>query len=471
MTSSTVDGDFLNQLRRVYGTKVITDRDKLALYTDESRGRFFSECMAVVLPGSTQEVSQLIRVCNLFRVGVVAQGGNTGTVGGSVSKSSQIIVNLERMNQIVDIDKENYAITVESGCILEHITDTAIAKERFFPLSLGSRGSCQIGGNLATNAGGMNVIRYGNTRDLVLGLEIVLGDGRVLSDLSYLRKNNAGYDLKHLFVGSEGTLGIITQAALRLFPQQRSDVTALVGIETPNDALELLEHIRNASNDRVSTFEIMSRVAMESALSHGPIRQNPMSEIYPWTLLIIVTSATEEPEMELRLKTAFASAMQKGVISDAVLAQTETQSENLLKLRESVVPAQKHIGASIKHDIAVPVSRVPQLLEKAGDAVRGILPDAILYSFGHVGDGNIHFNIAQPSSMERNEFLNYAEDVSDAVHDVTVNLGGTFSAEHGIGIAKRNEFKKYADPVCYDVNNQLKSLFDPNAIMNPDKIF
>jgi len=466
------DDNFLDQIRHICGAaRVITDQDKLSGYTNESRGRFFSECMAAVLPGSTQEVSDLIKICNFFQVGVVAQGGNTGTVGGSVSKPGQIIVNLERINRIIDVDRANYTVTVESGCILQKIKEAARAQQRYFPLSLGSQGSCQIGGNIATNAGGMNVIKYGNARDLVLGIEVVLGDGRILNDLNSLRKNNAGYDLKNLFIGSEGTLGIITRAIIKLFPEQQTGITALIGLESPDNALKLLEAIRSITSDRVSTFEIMSAIAMESAFSYVQTGSNPMAEIHPWTLLIIVSSTVEEPEMKMRIQAEFEQALQKGEISDAVLAQSETQTANFIELRESVVRAQKHIGDSIKHDIAVPVSRVPQLLEKAAIAARNIIPDAVLYSFGHIGDGNIHFNVSQPATMESNEFLGYSNEVNAAVHDVTLSLGGTFSAEHGIGISKRNEFKKYSDPVSYEIHQQLKNLFDPNAIMNPGKIF
>lgn len=464
--------DFLKRLAQIVGAKhLITDSATLRPYTEEWRGRYTSECLAVVLPADSAQVAAVVRCCVEAGVSMVPQGGNTGTVGGSVAQAGQLLVNLGRMNRIREVDPANHAICVQSGCILADIQAAAAAHDLLFPLSLGAEGSCHIGGNLATNAGGINVLRYGSARDLVLGLEVVLADGRIWENCGRLRKDNTGYDLKHLFIGSEGTLGIITEATLKLFPAPRARVVALAGLENVEAALALLNRLRVAAGDSLTTFELMGEITIGAAVAHCPGQTEPLNLRHNWYVLI-VAAAGEDSELRRQMEACLAGALRQEVLQDAVIAANEGQAERLLRLRENIVEAQQFegCGASLKHDIAVPLAAVPEFLRLAGAAVESAMPGARPYPFGHLGDGNIHYNISPPTGMERAEFLAGRERMNRAVHDIAHQLHGTFSAEHGIGLAKLAEMKRYKDPISLDLCRRIKLALDPHSLLNPGKL-
>ena len=486
----------LQQLAQIVGAQhLITGGDKLSPYTTELRGRYQSQCLAVVLPADSAQVAAVIRYCAGVPLSIVPQGGNTGAMGGAVAHSGQVILNLGRMNRIVEIDPVNYTMNVQAGCILADLRDAALQHERFFPLSLGAQGSCQIGGNLATNAGGINVLHYGNARDLALGLEVALADGRIWNGLNSLRKNNSGYDLKNLFIGSEGTLGIITAATLKLFPAPRCQVVAVAGLKDADSALALLNRLRTASSDRLTTFELMANIAVQSAVRHIHGQTDPLRQQHPWYTLIVVNSTGDEGggdegvggegvggegvgdesaggESELRrqMEACLARALDDGVLQDAVIAQNESQAQRLILLRENIVEAQKFEGGSIKHDISVPVARVPEFLRRAHEAVETALPGARICPYGHLGDGNMHFNISQPPEMDTQKFLDQWKPMNHLIHEIAHQLNGSFSAEHGIGIAKLEEMKRYKDPVALALYRQIKQALDPQDLFNPGKL-
>lgn len=461
----------LEPLAQIVGAQhLITDGGRLRRYTEELRGRYSSECLAVVLPADTAQVAAVVECCADASVGIVPQGGNTGAVGGAVARAGQIILNLGRINRVEEVDPVNYTMRVQAGCILAGIQDAAQQHERFFPLSLGARGSCQIGGNLATNAGGINVLHYGNARDLVLGLEVVLADGRIWNGLNNLRKNNTGYDLKNLFIGSEGTLGIITAATLKLFPAPGARVIALAGLQDADAALALLSGLRVASSDRLTTFELMASIAVQSAVKHIHGQSDPLGRPHPWYALVVADSTADEPELRRQVETCLAQALADGILQDAVIAESESQGQRLMLLRENIVEAQKFEGGSIKHDVSVPVAAVPELLRRAEAAIKKAMPGARPYPYGHMGDGNIHLNISQPPEMDTEEFLAQWGAMNELVHEITHQLNGSFSAEHGIGIARLEEMKRYKDPVSLALYRQIKQALDPQNLFNPGKL-
>jgi FAD/FMN-containing dehydrogenase len=462
---------FLEQIENVIGPdNLITDKERARPYTEEWHARYHSDCLAVCFPGNTRDVAHVVKLCYQQQVGIVPQGGNTGTVGGAIAQEDQLIVNLGRMNTIEVIDTMNNTMTIQAGCILSHIQECAVGHDRLFPLSIGAQGSCQIGGNLATNAGGINVLHYGNTRDLVLGIEVVLADGRVLNSMSELRKDNAGYDIRNLFIGSEGSLGIITRAVLKLFPLPSEQITSLIGVKNIEAALSLLHRLKSDCGDRVTTLEIMSRVAVDTASENISAISNPLGIPCPWYILAIVSSASISDDNSDLLSCTLEKLQSSGIVVDTVVAANETQARQLVALREAIVEAQKFLGGSIKHDVSVPVSRLAEFVETAGLAVLEIIPDAILYTFGHLGDGNMHFNIAQPASMGKEEFLGYYHDVNRAVFDIVFRLQGSISAEHGIGMAKTAELVRYGNEVELEIYRSIKNALDPSGIMNPGKV-
>ena len=469
--------DLLERLARIVGDKhLVTGGDKLRPYTEELRGRYHSECRAVALPAHSAQVAAVVECCAAAGVSIVPQGGNTGTMGGAVAHAGQVILNLARMNRVLEVDPVNYAMRVEAGCILANVQAAAAAHGRFFPLSLGAQGSCQIGGNLATNAGGINVLRYGNTRDLVLGLEAVLADGRIWDGLNSLRKNNTGYDLKNLLVGSEGTLGIITAATLKLFPAPLCRVVALAGLADAAAALALLGRLRDASSDRLSTFELMSDIAVQSAVKHIAGQTDPLRGRHRWYALIVADSTNQEGgdggQSALRgeMEAGLARAMDDGVLQDAVIADSESQARRLVLLRENIVEAQQFEGGSIKHDVSVPVASVPEFIRRTHAAIKKAMPHARPYPYGHMGDGNIHFNISQPPDMDRQAFLDQWRPMNRLVHEIAHQLGGSFSAEHGVGITKLEEMKRYKDPVSLALYRRIKRALDPGDVLNPGKL-
>ena len=448
---------------------VLTDAADMAGRLVEDRGLYTGTAIALLRPGSTDEVAACVRLCAAAGVAIVPQGGNTGLVGGGVADGG-VILTTERLNRIRNVDATNATMTVDAGCILANIQQAADAADALFPLSLASEGSCQIGGNLATNAGGTAVLRYGNMRDLVLGLEVVLPDGRVLNDLNGLRKNNTGYDLRNLFIGAEGTLGIITAAVLKLFPKPVTRATAFVACDGPDAALALYTRMRAQNADTLSTFEYIERMALQMVLDHAHGCTDPMAQAHPAYCLIELTSANAADTLDARMETALEAAFEAGEVHDAVIGASEAQKDALWALREHLSESQKPEGASIKHDVSVPVSRVADFITTAKAACLAHMPDLRPCPFGHFGDGNLHFNLSRPVDMDDATFLAEYPTFNRIVHDIVHQMNGSISAEHGIGQVKRAELRRYKDPVALELMQQLKSAIDPANIMNPGKV-
>ena len=465
----------LEQFNTVVGSAgVLTDADELAPYLADWRGLFHGRAPALVAPANTGEVADVIRICQAGHIGVVPQGGNTGLVGGAVPHSTvdkpQILLSARRLNRIRSLDPENFTVTAEAGCLLSAVQDAAEAADRLFPLSLGAEGSCQLGGNISTNAGGTNVLRYGNTRDLVLGLEVVLPDGRTFDGLRGLRKDNTGYDLKQLFIGAEGTLGFVTAAACKLFPRPRSVATAMVAVGDPAAAVELYSRARMALGDQLNAFELINRLAMDLVLAHIPGTRDPLSQRADWYVLMESGSARGGDDADNAMQAFLADRIDTGQVLDGILAQTGNQREELWRIRHSISEAEKLAGAGIKHDISVPLSSIARFLLDAETLVVKRIPGVLVVAFGHLGDGNLHFNLNQPDGMDTGAFMDLWQEVSREVHGLAVDRGGSFSAEHGIGTLKSAELERLSDPVGLDLMRVLKRTLDPAGIMNPGKL-
>jgi len=460
-------------LKAIVGERnVVTDDHGREPFENDWRGQFHGRALAVVKPGNTDEVSRVVQLLAREKIAIVPQGGNTSLCGGSVPDNSgrQVIVNLSRMNRVRGVDPSNNTMTVEAGCVLANIQQAADQHDRLFPLSLGAEGSCEIGGNLSTNAGGTGVLRYGNTRELVLGLEVVLPDGRVWDGLRSLRKDNTGYDLKHLFVGAEGTLGIITAAVLKLFPKPRSQATALVALDSPATALKLLAKLREQVGERVTGFELISRICMDLVFKHIPNTRDPLSAASPWYVLVELSDSTEGRTLDTLLEDALGAAAEGELISDAVIAASDAQRKELWALRENVSEAQKLDGVSIKHDVSVPVSRVPEFIERASAALVAAFPDIRIVAFGHMGDGNVHYNCGKSQADDASRFYGESPDVNHIVYKVVADLNGSISAEHGLGVLKVEEIKQYKSALELDLMRAIKRTLDPEGIMNPGKV-
>lgn len=452
---------------------VLTAAEDRAPYLKEWRGRYQGQALVVVRPGSTADLATVVRVCAEAGVSMVPQGGNTGLVGGAVAGADQVLISTDRLTAVRSLDVVNNTITVEAGVILQSIQEAADAADRLFPLSLGAEGSCRIGGNLSTNAGGTGVLRYGNARDLTLGLEVVLPDGRIWDGLRGLRKNNTGYDLKHLFIGAEGTLGIITAAVLKLFPKPRDRATALAAVPDPDAALALLTRAQAGSGDAVTGCELMCRQGIDFALEHIDGVVDPLSGRSPWYVLIEFTSPAAPRQgagLTSQMETVLAAAFEAGEVTDAAIAASDGQARALWFIREAIVDGQRPEGGSIKHDIAVPVSAVPRFLTEAGAAMDAYMPGIRPVPFGHLGDGNLHYNISQPVGMDRDAFLAHWDPVTRIIHDIAAGLGGTFSAEHGVGRSKRAELATTKAGVELDLMRAVKTAIDPAGLMNPGKV-
>ncbi|RWR27092.1 FAD-binding oxidoreductase [Sinirhodobacter populi] len=466
----TLAPEVLAALQAVAGAPYVTTHpDDFAGRLIEDRGLFRGSALAMVRPGNTAEVAAVVNICREARVPLVPQGGNTGLAGGGVPQGA-ILLSTDRLNRIRAIDPLNATITVEAGCILANVQEAAAHIDRLFPLSLASEGSCQIGGNLSSNAGGTAVLRYGNMRELTLGLEVVLPDGEILNDLNGLRKNNTGYDLRDLFIGAEGTLGIITAAVLKLFPKPVTRSTAFIACEGPQAALDLYDRMRARSADSLSTFEYAERIALQMVLDHSPGCSDPMAQVWPAYALVELTSADPDADLDRRMTTILEEAFDAGEVLDAVIGTSEAQRDTLWALRENLSEAQKSEGASIKHDIAVPVSRLADFLIQAGVACRAHMPAVRVCPFGHFGDGNIHFNLSRPLEMADADFLRQYPAFNRIVHDIVASMGGSISAEHGIGLVKRAELRRYKDPVALKVMERIKAALDPEGLMNPGKV-
>ena len=446
--------------------------DSVAPFLTDFRRLYHGATPLVLLPRSVDQVAEILRICNRDEAAVVPHGGNTSYCGGATpdETGSQIVLSLRRLNRVRQIDAVNYSMIIEAGCTLAEAQAAAREADRLFPLSLGSEGTAQIGGNLSTNAGGTAVLRYGMMRDLVLGLEVVLADGRVLESLKSLRKDNTGYDEKSLFVGAEGTLGVITAACLKLFPQPADAATALVGIDSPQHALDLLARLRSAAGDQVTSFELMPRLAVELTMKHITGVADPLDQNAPWYLLIELTSPNPRQDLITLLTAALEDAAAAGTIEDAMFATSVAQAQAMWKLRESVPEAQRHHGASLKHDVSVPVSAIPTLIAEGSALVRRLAPEGDVISYGHAGDGNLHFNVSQKAGTDGKSFMARAPALEHALFDLVESLGGSISAEHGIGRLKAAEFARRADPVELAVMHTLKRALDPKGILNPGKV-
>jgi len=451
---------------------VIRDPVELEPWVTEWRGLYHGRTGLMLAPRTRDEVATILRICNGHRIGVVPQGGNTGLAGGAIPDSSperqQLLLSSRRLRRIREVDPDNYTITAEAGCILAEVQAAAEDVDRLFPLSLAAEGSCNIGGNLATNAGGTNVLRYGNTRDLVLGIEVVLADGRVFDGLRGLRKDNTGYDLKQLFIGAEGTLGFITAATCKLFPRPRDVATAFVAVADPAAAIELQSRARIALGDQLNAFELINRRAVDFVLAHIPGVREPLADHHKWYVLLELGSPRDDANASM--EGFLAAEMEAGRVSDGVLASSSTQRDELWRLRHSISEAQKSAGAGIKHDISVPVSRIGDFLDEASNTVMRLVPGVHVVAFGHLGDGNLHFNLNQPDAMSADEFLDRWEPVSREVHSIAAGLGGSFSAEHGIGTLKTGELERLRGGVEIDLMRSVKAALDPHGIMNPGKV-
>ncbi len=464
----------VERIRAVVGPSGwLSEPGDIGPYLRESRGLLHGHTALVVRPANTAEVAAVVRLCAAARVPIVPQGGNTGLCGAGapVQPGPNIVLSLGRMNRIRNVDPENYAITVEAGCILAQVQAAADEQGCLFPLSLGAEGSCQIGGNLSTNAGGVQVLRYGSMRALTLGLEVVLADGTVWNGLRTLRKDNTGYDLKQFFIGAEGTLGIITAAILRLFPKPLDVATAWVGLDSIESVIALFNQARKATGDQLTAFEMIPRFGVAMATTYMPGVTDPLVGEHPWYALLEVTSSVPGGNMRALLEALLEAGMEEGLVQDAAIALSTAQSKAFWGIREGVVEAQKFEGGSIKHDVAVPVSAIPEFVQQVVAAVAARMPELRPLPFGHCGDGNVHFNFCQARGTDAAAFLALTPEVNRIVHEVVAAFGGSISAEHGIGRLKKAELARWKDPGDLALMRRIKAAFDPDGIMNPGAIF
>jgi len=446
--------------------------DAMAPYLAEQRGLYRGAALAVALPQDTAAVSALVRVCAQLDLALVPQGGNTGLCGGAVAQDAkrQVIVSLQRLDRVRDIDPANFTLTAEAGCIVQQVREAAAAENRLFPLSFGADGSARLGGALSTNAGGTNVLRYGNARELTLGLEVVLADGQVWDGLTALRKDNTGYDLKHLFIGAEGTLGIITAAVVKLFPLPRETVTAWLACPSVEACVAVFGRLRGGSGDAVTGCELLSRTALEFVLRHLPGARDPLDAAAPWYLLVELTSSSTGAGLAAVLETVLEQCLASGEVSDAAVAASVRQAADFWRLREGVAEVQRHEGASIKNDVSVPVSAVPAFVAQASEAAHAACPGLRVCAFGHIGDGNLHFNLSQPLALTAQQFLAQWDKLSGLVNAVVARHRGSISAEHGIGLLKRAALAQHEPAVAIDLMRRVKAALDPRDLLNPGKL-
>jgi len=454
----------IEMLRDIVGAaNVLTAPQDTQPYFTDWRRQYTGSAECVVRPASTAEVARVVELCAAQGVAIVPQGGNTGLSGGSVptGKGREIVLALGRMNRIRELDRLNDTITVEAGCVLANVQRAADEAGRLFPLSLAAEGSCQIGGNLSTNAGGVNVLRYGNAREQVLGLEVVLPDGRIWNGLRGLRKDNTGYDLKQLFLGAEGTLGIITAAVLRLHPKPSASATAWIALETSAAAMELLAFLHDRLGERLSAFELLARNCVEAVLAFAPGTQDPLAKPHPWYVLVEIADSGEQQPLRERVEKTLMEAAERGALADAALAQSGEQARALWRIRETVPEAQ---FTNVKHDVSVPISKTAEFIERAAARLIARYPDVRIYAFGHVGDGNIHYNVGPERLVAERPAVNRI------VYDTVAELGGSISAEHGLGQLKRDEIHAHKSPLELELMRRLKQALDPKGLMNPGKV-
>jgi FAD/FMN-containing dehydrogenase len=465
--------DTIDAFARIVGEdNAVRDEQAMAPYLVEWRDRYRGKAAIVLKPGETEEVAAILELANQTKTAIVPQGGNTGLVGGQIpfETGHEVVVALERLDRVRDIDLGCNTMTVEAGLVLAQAQQVAASAGRLFPLSLASEGSAQIGGVLATNAGGTAVLAYGSARELALGLEVVLADGQIWNGLTSLRKDNSGYDLKDLIIGSEGTLGIITAAVLRLFPKVAEKVTCMAGLSAIETAPAFFARVLERAGPALTAFEILPRIGIEFVLAHANAVRDPFASAYPWYVLFDITSPREGEDLARLAEGVLGEGVETGEVDSAVIASSLAQGEELWRLRDLMSEVQKHEGGSIKHDVAVPVARVPEFVARANQLVELLIPGARPVPFGHLGDGNIHYNVSQPLGMDRAIFLNYWEALNAAVHEIVLDLGGSISAEHGIGRLKRDLLPHAKQPIELELMWKIKTVFDPNGILNPGKL-
>ena len=470
----------LNRLHALVGPAgLVTDADAQAPYLTDWLGKWTGRTTVVVRPANTAETAAVVRLCSETRTPIVTQGGNTGMSGGATPDASgaQVVLSTTRMNRVRAVDPVNNTLTLDAGVILANAQEAARSVDRFFPLSLGAQGSCTVGGNVATNAGGIAVLRYGNTRELVLGLEVVLPDGRIWNGLRGLRKDNTGYDLKSLFIGSEGTLGVITGVVLKLFPRPTSHATAWVGADSLERLVELLGLMRTRCGERLTAFEMMTAPSLQLVLDQVTDTRAPLATSAPFNALIELSDTGavsdvrgDESGPGALLESALAEAMEAGLANDAMLSASEAQTMALWKLREGISQAQVRAGKAVKHDIALPISSLASFVAQAEKDVQACLPGASVINFGHLGDGNLHYNVLLPADTDYDTLKRRTHDLNAVVHQLVTNYGGSISAEHGVGQLRRDELRIYKSPVEMELMLRIKQAMDPNQIMNPGKL-
>jgi FAD/FMN-containing dehydrogenase len=461
----------LDRFVKLVGEKnAVRSAEEMEPFLREQRDLYRGKAALLLKPANAEEVSEILKLADKTKTPLVPQGGNTGLVGAQIPfDKNAIIVSTTRMNKIREVDASANTMTVESGVILQNAQDAAAKVDRLFPLSLGAEGSCTIGGNLSTNAGGTQVLAYGNTRDLVLGIEVVLASGKIMRGLRKLKKDNTGYDLRHLFMGAEGTLGIITAAVLKLFPAPRAISTAWIGVPSPEAALELLNLMQSRVGSSLTSFELMQRIALEFDLKHLPGARDPLASPHPWYVLAEIFGDDEARTRET-METLLADGAERDLVTDATIAGSREQRNALWKLRTGMSDSQRPEGGSIKHDISVPVSSVPAFVKEATAKVEKMIPGARVVAFGHLGDGNLHYNVSQPVGAERAKFIAKWDAVNEVVHAVVAKYEGSISAEHGIGVQKRDLLLKTKDPIALATMHAIKKALDPNNILNPGKV-
>ena len=468
--SSAPDASLLARFAAIVGDNyAITDPQAQAPYVVEMRDLYRGRTPMVLRPGSVAEVADILKLANETSTPIVPQGGNTGLVGGQIAFDDEIVLSLTRLDRIREVDATSNTLTCEAGVTLQRAREAAAAVERLYPQLLPSEGSCTIGGNLSTNAGGTAALAYGSARSHVLGLEVVLADGRILDNLNKLKKDNTGYDLKNLFIGAEGTLGVITAAVLRLVPRPRAIETAFVGLPSAQAALSLLANASERAAGGLTSFELMTRLGVEMVLRHVSGCRDPLQRPHPWYVLIELSSQSKIGLREV-LEEILAQGLQRGLVTDAAIADSLEQAKAFWRLREMFGEVQRHEGGSIKHDVSVPVAAVPNFISEADAAVAALLPGARPVPFGHLGDGNIHYNVSQPVGADRAKFLARWNEVNAAVFAVVKKFGGSISAEHGIGVMKRDVLPTAKDPIALDLMRKIKCLLDPHNILNPGKV-
>jgi FAD/FMN-containing dehydrogenase len=461
--------ELVARFRAIVGDKyAMTDAADIAPYVTEERDLFHGLSPLVLRPGSTAEVSAICKLASEHRIALVPQGGNTGLVGGQTPHHGEVVISMRRMDRIRDIDAASNTMTCEAGVVLQIAQQKAAGIDRLFPLSLGAEGSCTIGGNLSTNAGGTAALAYGVAREMALGLEVVLADGRILNGLSKLKKDNTGYDLRNLFIGAEGTLGIITAATLKLFPKPHAIETAFVGLNSPDQALKLLAISQNEAAGSLTSFELLSDISVDFSVRHGIDIRNPLANQHPWYVLMELSSSRDDARDAL--ESILSQGLDNGIVDDAAIASSLTQRQAFWKLRDEMSAAQKPEGGSIKHDISVPVAAVPSFIAEANAAVVKLIPGARPVPFGHLGDGNIHYNVSQPIGTDAADFLGRWHEVNAVVFAIVLRMGGSISAEHGIGVLKRDELPEVKDKVAIELMRSIKAMLDPLGIMNPGKV-